>query len=365
MPIYPVPVPVWYDGLGNFLNNAIINIGSDSMMVGTVMKPSHVSAPPGANDQPLIPTLLIRDPRMGAFYTSLTATQWQSLLNIGAGGATPPAYALTGGFSVTQVLGKSIVAFNSGGTIIIYRPIIFDLWVIGGGGAGGAGTIVGNGLGAGGGGAGGLIQQNNQNLGPGTYNVTVGLGAPGVQFSTTANSGGNSSFMGFTAFGGGGGGMVASFGTGLENGAPGGCGGGGGYRTDVPTNGTGGTGISGQSTTQGTGGNGSVANAAGGGGGGTGGVGANSPSAGVGGAGGAGQSFAVFGPATLFAAGGGAGKGGLGGSSGAGGNGATASTPATNGTTPGSGGGGGQQTSSDISGAGANGIVILRIPNTF
>jgi hypothetical protein len=221
-----------------------------------------------------------------------------------------------------------------------------------GGGASGSDT--------GGSGAGGMIERT-LTLTAQTYPVVVGAGGASTGDNTRGNAGGNSSFGGLTALGGGQGGFYQ----GLVVGAAGGSGGGGGAE---PSSGTSAPGAGQQPTSASggfgnAGGTGSAAGYAGGGGGGAGAPGGNArPN--LGGEGGQGRLSSITGTARFYAAGGGGGgqfAGGLGGS-GIGGNGSQQGIPATAGqSNTGSGGGGGWD---GVQAAGGSGIVIIRYPIT-
>lgn len=226
------------------------------------------------------------------------------------------------------------------------------LIVGGGGGAGGGGSTTGTG---GGGGAGGFRYITGGTLTSGTsYPVVVGAGGVGgtgaVGPANPGTSGGNSSFNGLTATGGGYGSGAAQGGAG---GSGGGTGGGGGA--------TGGVGTSGQ----GTNGAGAATTTGGGGGGATG--------VGSGTTGGAGTSNSISGAAVTYAGGGGStsnnasgsGSGGAGGG-GAGGNSTIVpgvGTAGTNGLGGGGGGGGNgvgtQPAGTGNGGNGGSGVVII------
>lgn len=142
--------------------------------------------------------------------------------------------------------------FTSSGSLQVIFPIASaDIFIVAGGGGGGSCNQ--NGCTSGGGGAGGVII-TTASLGIGTYSAVVGAGGAGDSDGTGPYNhyGGNSSFNGITATGGGGGGQ----GGGDQNGDyhnpqgnPGGSGGGGGGQGGSDNrhgNGGGGAGISGQ-----------------------------------------------------------------------------------------------------------------------
>ncbi len=250
-------------------------------------------------------------------------------------------------------------------TLQVDRDVDVEVLVVAGGGSGGSGR------GGGGGGAGGLFQEA-PTLSAGTHTVTVGAGGPS-RTNARGESGGDSvlptSTGPLTAVGGGGGGSGAGSSSTdpVRAGLPGGSG--GGSRTN--TNLAGGTGVDDQGN---EGGKGLTGGLIGGGGGGAGGPGAdgagggNPPSAPFG-EGGPGSQSSITG-ALLYSAAGGGGGGTSGafpslsnGGTGGGGNGARGTggdEVGSPGTTPGSGGGGGGNDTTDASGAGADGIVILR-----
>lgn len=110
--------------------------------------------------------------------------------------------------------------------------------VVAGGGAGGN-------YNGGGGGAGGMLTNVGGTLLPvtlGSYPVVVGAGGVGTAYPNPGGNGGNSSVLGLTAIGGGGGG--APWGNGVNNeagGRAGGSGGGAGYNTNYIASGGAGT----------------------------------------------------------------------------------------------------------------------------
>ena len=296
----------------------------------------------------------------------------------------------TGGV-ITTVGEYRVHRFNSSSsfTISSLRSSSIEveyLIVAGGGGAG---------MDMGGGGGGGGVLNGNTILSTGTYTVTVGAGGVGApagstsgqpafhQFTIGATSGGNSSFNGLTATGGGFG-ASSYYGYTPNYGTPGngGCGGGPSGYSDGSTR-SGGTGISGQGFAGGGGGGQYYS----GGGGGAGAVGTSStarPDGGTGkltgilgkpfhfggGGGGASYSLSTGGFGGLGGGGGGAlgtapgGTGGLewGQAGGGGSPGTWANTPGGNGgtNTGGGGGGGAHYNANNKGGNGGSGIVIIR-----
>lgn len=226
-------------------------------------------------------------------------------------------------------------------------PGDFEYLLVAGGGAGGVG---GGTAGAGGGGAGGLLR-STVTLGLGLFPLTVGLGGLANQNDLAGEDGlpgGNSTFAGATATGGGGG--AGSAGTNGNNG-----GSGGGARGFITSNG--GLGTIGQGN---AGGNNTLTGSgtAGAGGGGAGSAGGNATVS-AGGSGGSGYNAADFGLG-FIAGGGGGGAGNLTtfGSATAGGgeNGADA----IDNTGGGGAGGNSDGTGSRAAGDGGSGIVSIR-----
>ena len=255
----------------------------------------------------------------------------------------------------TQIsVGPSLTAFvyNSSGTFTVTSGGPASVLIVGGGGGGGYNY-------GGGGGAGGLVYFDTtvkpMTLAAGKYGVSVGAGGLGPTTSVpNGGTGGDSSFNGFIAKGGGGGAYDYNNGQ-YVIGANGGCGGGGG--------GVGATSISIQPSYSnayyvgGYGGGSGYTGYPSGGGGGAGSVGANATGNGYGGAGGIGYQCNITGTQTYYAGGGGgaqrAGTGGNGGLGG-GGNGAWNNSAGTSGIAN-TGGGGGGGTSNN----GGSGVVII------
>lgn len=116
--------------------------------------------------------------------------------------------------------GYTVRTFLSSGTFSIsHANIPLTYLVVAGGGSGGGQTGYSEG---GGGGAGGYLTGTTVST-VGSLNVTVGMGGPGI-YNSTGNNGQNSSFSGVLAYGGGGGGSR----NGNINGNGGGSGGGAG-----------------------------------------------------------------------------------------------------------------------------------------
>ena len=266
----------------------------------------------------------------------------------------------TGGTITYVTIGSDtyrIHTFTTSGTFTVISGGEVEYLVVAGGGSGGGD------FGAGGGGAGGMLTGTISSLVAGSYTITVGAGGAA---STTAdypgfgNDGNDSSFGTLIdATGGGGGGMRNS------DGRNGGSGGGAGrswtysYYSD-PISSSGGSGTAGQGNN-----GGNTAIRTGGGGGGAGTVGSDSLSTTVGGSGGTGLTSSITGTSTYYAGGGGGGSGsGAGGAGGSGGGGTgdstTTSAPQATSGTDGLGGGGGGSANDAPSGAGGDGIVIIR-----
>ena len=142
-----------------------------------------------------------------------------------------------GGSTVVRKDGYVIHTFTESGTFELPDSTYADVLLVGGGGGGG------NGYGsAGGGGAGGMMVKEGVTLLAGKHSVTVGAGGlGGVRGREAGENGGDTSFNGWTALGGGGGGGIWD-GFGL----PGGSGGGAFYSDQWQRNNAGGAGVEGQ-----------------------------------------------------------------------------------------------------------------------
>jgi hypothetical protein len=222
--------------------------------------------------------------------------------------------------------------FTASGDFVVLDTMDIELLIVAGGGGGAAG----------GGGGGGLLHEDAHAVTPQTYGVVVGpsgsagAGYPGLP---TPGKGGNSSFDGLVAEGGGIGGRR---GQGDANAGDGGCGGGGYYVDTVQTYGGNGT----QGYDGGGNGNYKGSPYPSGGGGGMGGVGGDATSNTVPGIAGPGVSYTISGAPFTYARGG---AGQTYGSMAAGASGAAN-------TGDGGGGAGGNA----AAGAGGTGIVIIR-----
>ena len=103
---------------------------------------------------------------------------------------------------ITNYSNYCINTFLSSGTLSVSRNTTADFLIVGGGGGGGGQTHIG-----GGGGAGGVVIATNQSLAAGSYNVVLGNGGQGATSTIIRGfSGSDSTFNGFVAKGGGGGG---------------------------------------------------------------------------------------------------------------------------------------------------------------
>ncbi|MDP6119530.1 MAG: prepilin-type N-terminal cleavage/methylation domain-containing protein [Candidatus Pacebacteria bacterium] len=238
-----------------------------------------------------------------------------------------------------------------------------EVLVIGGGGSGGN-SGGSNSTTAGGGGAGGFVEKASHAVTAQAYTVYVGAGGPIGTGAYSDRNGGNSSFDGITAIGGGGG---------MEGNAGRDGGSGGASSYNVSGGGTGTQGNSNGGTGYGNNG-GEMYNSvspnikANGGGGGAGAVGGNGSSSSSG-DGGIGRQSSITGSAVYYAGGGGGGgvswgstSAGSGGNGGGGAGGSSGSPQGSNGTHDTGGGGGGSANynpPSDHS-DGGSGIVIIR-----
>lgn len=286
---------------------------------------------------------------------------WQPVLNRMRRKWNLPVLKISGDANISYVGNETVVTWLGDGTWESERDLDIDFLVVGGGGAG---AVTGN-FSAGGGGAGGLIE-GQDTLQAGSGNIVVGDGGigPDTGLDNPSENGGNSSFLTYTAIGGGGaGGPGGAEGVGSRDGENGGSGGGGGSNSG---SGIGGSGTIDQGNDGGSGFEGSSGTtSAGGGGGGAGSVGLNA-SSNQGGNGGDGIASTITGTSTYYAGGGGGnaqqgtrGLGGLGG----GGNGGDLTDAHANGV-DGLGGGGGAATvnhpTTTKAGDGGSGTVIIR-----
>ena len=278
-------------------------------------------------------------------------------LSVGVVGCAGDITAEGGNFVVAD--GYKIHTFLASGTFVVTAGTgnIEYLLVGGGGGGGNIG---------GGGGGGGLRESLSYNITPGSYSVIVGTGGDGTAaYNVAGANGGDTSFNGIIATGGGGGGSYGNP-TGV-NGNNGGSGGGGGCSesSGIPAGGDGNT----PATVPLQGYNGGAGfirgefdYAAGGGGGATqvGGV----ATSGVGGKGGDGKISSISGTNRAYAGGGGGGAentGGVAGQGGGGTGGCYLPTPIA--PTLGeanTGGGGGGSRGGGGGAKGGSGIVIIR-----
>jgi hypothetical protein len=274
---------------------------------------------------------------------------------------TPTGSFTTGGVDYDCVI------FKTNGTLTVTRGGLADVFIVGGGGAGGGFQYSG-----GGGGAGGVIQLSNVYIPVGSHSLVVGAGGTAVSpdsssladyyaFGVTGR-GGQSSLLGYTAFGGG-------TGSGSLPGLIGASAGGGGYQTAA---GTRTPGIPGQGNDGGTAGGNAGSPYPGGGGGGAGAPGTDATSVNVPGNGGNGvistiipsslatsQSVGQVSGTDVYFGGGGAGgnRNGVSGTAGLGGG----AVSRGNGTANTGGGGAGNNSNGGNSpGNGGSGVVIVR-----
>lgn len=105
---------------------------------------------------------------------------------------------------------KYHIFYSDADLMIINGALACDAILVGGGGAGAMSVSITSS--GGGGGGGGLIKIDGESLIEGTYPIVVGVGAAANPLNTNLN-GGNSSFNGHIAQGGGGGGIPNNIGT--------------------------------------------------------------------------------------------------------------------------------------------------------
>lgn len=322
----------------------------------------------------LIDTLTGSNLTATTFQVTVSSTIYNSISN----GDTLSLVARTSGNIESDPFSKAVQNTPTGGTITStgdYRVHTFtsastnfvvpsgfsataDYVIVAGGGSGGN-NQAGSYENGGGGGAGGMIT-GNTSISAQTYTIQVGAGGA-IPSGNGQTKGGNSSALGVTATGGGGGSTRDS-----QANINGGSGGG---AVNWNPNTTRGTGISGQGNNGGTAGQYGDTNGGSAGGGGKGAVGGsvsgNNNSTGANG--GAGGGTTIRGSSETFAGGGGGG-GGTGGSGGSGGGGAAGSSGSQNGsnggTNTGGGGGGNFAESGATAGNGGSGIVIIRYKKT-
>jgi hypothetical protein len=287
--------------------------------------------------------------------TSISQAQIQAWTNFNSGSGGTISYS--GPYTVHTFTGSATFTPSFNGQV--------EVLVVAGGGGGGSGADSYWEAG-GGGGAGGLLYASSYGVSAGTgITVTIGAGGAGglnhtfTSPSNRSGNGSNSVFGSLSAIGGGGGGGAYYAAT------DGGSGGG-----EDAYYGTNGNGIVGQGNNGGIGNGIASTLGAGGGGGGAGAIGSNGVSSGnyTGGAGGIGLPYSISGFSTYYAGGGGgktavagSGAGGAGGLGG-GGNGGVAggSAVGSSGVNYTGGGGGGGLSTTIATGAGGNGVVIVR-----
>ncbi|MFB6198266.1 MAG: glycine-rich domain-containing protein [Halobacteriaceae archaeon] len=158
-----------------------------------------------------------------------------------------------GGQKVYETHGYRMHVFNASGYLHVMTGGKIDILLVGGGGGSGGDQ-------GGAGGGGGVILKKGVNIKANTFQVRIGKGGnESSRFNAPAETGGNTTFLNFVAFGGGGGGNLE------QGGRDGGSGGGGGGKWQSSTNAIGGSGVPGQGKEGGTG-NGCSNRGAGGGG---------------------------------------------------------------------------------------------------
>lgn len=292
--------------------------------------------------------------RLPALVLALAVTASACL--VGQVALAVPASAAACAPTVTTDGDATVLTFTVVGTCTWTVPVgvsnLDAVLIVGGGGGGGMDQ-------GGGGGAGGVADRTNVTVTPGADLAVVvgGGGAGGTPYprDPAINNGGDSSFNGVVALGGGYGG------NGGGNGGSGGSGGGAGYSHDAVTK-QGGSALQPGSAAGGLGtaGGDSIVDPSGGGGGGAGGIGGVATS--NGGSGGAGVARTITGSLQYYAGGGGGNSGGTVavGGSGVGGSGGLGTTNATNGVANTGSGGGGGATGFRFGGSGGSGIVIIR-----
>ena len=270
-------------------------------------------------------------------------------------------FSVSGG-TVTTSGSYTIHTFTSSDTLSVTGSGTVEYLIVGGGGGGSGMTTGGSYHGAsGGGGAGGMLT-GSVTVNSGNHTITIGAGGASNGSGGIASPGGNTSAIGFSAFGGGRGARG-------NTGASAGNGGSGGGASREST--TAGQGTTGQGND-----GGGISGSGGGAGGGGGMTNAGGVGSGNGGNGGAGQASSISGSTLHYAGGGGGGGGGQsnghyggsGGSGGGGGGGDNSNRGAQVGGNGmanrggGGGGGGSSQSQNDAStgGSGGSGIVIIR-----
>jgi hypothetical protein len=146
-------------------------------------------------------------------------TSWETI----GRGYVPTATQSAGSGSTTSNGGYKIHTFTSAGTLTVTARGNIEYLIVAGGGAGGTTD-------AGGGGAGGVVY-GTMLIETGAYGITIGAGGAYVNTNNMAGlSGSNSTALGFTAIGGGGGGVDRYGNAGTQGPKSGGSGGGGGSR---------------------------------------------------------------------------------------------------------------------------------------
>jgi hypothetical protein len=264
-------------------------------------------------------------------------------------------FMLATGGTVTESGSFKIHTFTTSGDFtVLFAGNASEVMVVGGGGGGGRQH-------GGGGGGGGLVYASGSiEFSSGIFPVVIGGGGAGG--GDVATNGSNSTFNGYTAYGGGYGGRYGDGGI-YASGSDGGSGGGGGGESPGQEGGEAIYAAFGNTGSDGGAGIGSPGN--GGGGGGAGEVGDSTNSGSNAPSGGDGLEFNFTGTPAYYAGGGGGGAftvslGGLGGLGGGGKGGDQGNLPGQSGTTNTGGGGGGGSDFQPGGGNGGSGIVIIK-----
>ena len=146
-------------------------------------------------------------------------TAWETI----GRGYVPTATQSTGSGATTISGGYKTHTFTDSGTLTVTGRGDIEYLIVAGGGAGGTTD-------AGGGGAGGVVY-GTMMIETGVYNIIIGTGGAFVNTNNSAGlSGTHSTALGFTAIGGGGGGIDRYGNSGTQGPKSGGSGGGGGSR---------------------------------------------------------------------------------------------------------------------------------------
>lgn len=77
-----IMVPVWFDGNNQFLGGALLGVGSDAYIVGSVPKPTGHFAP--GTTPTLQDTLFVKDKTLGGLYLNMTRQQFNTAAGLTA-----------------------------------------------------------------------------------------------------------------------------------------------------------------------------------------------------------------------------------------------------------------------------------------